>query len=276
MTKEDFFISQFPSGPFIGDDAALLGAMKHPCVSQDAFFEDVHFKRAWMSLYEIGRKAMLVNLSDAVAMNAMPRYALLTVAMPKEMTRAEMAELARGLRETAERHGVRIVGGDTVANVKLDISVTILAECPRPLRRTGIREGDLLAHTGRLGTVARDLVKLLKGHPVSPASRFRRPTVRTAFMRRAAPHLHAAMDISDGLFTDLRRLHEANGLGFRFMKPIPRSIGCSGEEYELLIAFAPRELQALRRIARATRTPLTVFARAERMPYRDVCKPQHF
>ncbi len=273
MDKEAYFIGRFGRNPFIGDDAAVLGSM---CVSQDAFFENVHFSRRWMRLYDIGRKAMLVNLSDAVAMNAVPRYALLTVAMPPSMNRAEMAELAKGLTDAAEAHGVRIVGGDTIANAKLDISVTILADCDRPLRREGLKEGDLLAYTGRLGTSARDLKRLMRGGRVSPRSRFLHPVLRTAFVARAARFLRVGMDISDGLFTDLRRLHETNRLGFRFFGPIPKDVGCSGEEYEMLVAFDPRQKERIERIARKTRTPLTIFAEAVRAPYRDPCRPHHF
>ncbi len=273
MDKEAFFIGHFGTSPFIGDDAAVLGSM---CVSQDAFFENIHFSRRWMSLYEIGRKAMLVNLSDAVAMNAQPRYALLTVAMPPSLSRAQMAELARGLRETAEAYGVRIVGGDTIANVKLDISVTILADCDSPLRRDGLKEGDLLAYTGRIGTSARDLQRLLRGGSISPKSRFLDPGLRVDFVAKAARHLRVGMDISDGLFTDLRRLHKINRLGFRFFRPIPRRIGCSGEEFEMLVGFDPKNREKIERIARKTRTPLTIFAEAVRAPFRDPCRPHHF
>ncbi|WP_456450203.1 thiamine-phosphate kinase [Hydrogenimonas sp.] len=273
MNREDSFIRHFESSSLVGDDAAILNNM---CVSQDAFFEGVHFKRGWMSLYDIGKKAMLVNLSDAVAMNATPRYALLTVAMPKDMTRREMAELARGLRETAEAFGVEIIGGDTLANPKLDLSVTILAECERPLRRTGLKEGDLLAYTGKLGTSRRDLQRLLRGGGVSPVSRFLHPVLRQAFVAKAARYLRVGMDISDGLFHDLEKLHRANRLGFDFFAPIPKRVGCSGEEYEMLVAFDARHEKAVRRIAAQTRTPLTIFAKAARKPYRNVCRAHHF
>ena len=273
MNREDYFIQRFGANPLIGDDAAVLNDM---CVSQDAFFEGVHFRREWMSLYEIGRKAMLVNLSDAVAMNATPRYALLTVAMPKTMNRHEMSELARGLKETAEAYGVQIIGGDTIANVKLDLSVTILAECERPLRRSGLKEGDLLAYTGRPGGSRRDLRRLMRGRDIPPDSRFLHPLLRQSFVARAARYLRAGMDISDGLFHDLQKLHRINRLGFEFFTPLPEEIGCGGEEFEMLVAFDPRHEKAVRRVAALTRTPLTVFAKAVRKPYRNLCPAHHF
>ena len=78
VDKEQYLINRLKS-KHIGDDAAVIGGTLY---SMDAFFEDVHFRRAWMSMAQIGRKAMLVNISDAVAMNAIPQYALVTVSIP--------------------------------------------------------------------------------------------------------------------------------------------------------------------------------------------------
>ncbi|WP_456403491.1 thiamine-phosphate kinase [Hydrogenimonas sp.] len=273
MNKEDYFIGCFSKSPYVGDDAAVMDGM---CISQDAFFENVHFKRQWMSLRQIAAKAMLVNISDAIAMNGRPRYALLTVAIPKHYTRKELKELARGFEETAEAYGITIVGGDTIANVKLDISVTILAECEKPVMRSGMKEGDLLAYTGKLGGSRRDLLRLLRGGRVGPGSRFVRPVLRDRFFYRAARHIRCAMDISDGLFHDLEKLHRANGLGFEFFIPIPKRIGCSGEEFEILFAFDPADEATIRAIAAQTRTPVTVFAKAVRKPYRNICRANHF
>ena len=273
MNKEDYFIKCFEKSNFIGDDAAILNNM---CISQDAFFENVHFRRGWMSLYEIARKAMLVNISDAIVMNGKPKYALLTVAIPKNYTRQELKELARGFQETADAYGIAIIGGDTIANIKLDISITIIAECNKPVFRTGIKERDLLAFTGNLGESRRDLMRLMKGCYIKPNSRFLNPVLRDSFFYKAAPFLRSAMDISDGLFHDLEKLHRANRIGFEFFKPIPKRIGCSGEEFEILFAFDPRYEKKIRNIAKVTKTKLTVFAKAVRKPYKNLCKANHF
>ncbi len=273
MNKEDYFIGCFSKSPYIGDDAAILNNM---CISQDAFFENIHFRRKWTSLYNIARKAMLVNISDAIVMNGRPKYALLTVAIPREYTRKELKELARGFQDVADDYGITIVGGDTIANVKLDISITILAECRNPIMRTGMKEGDFLAYTGKLGESRRDLIRLLRGGSVSPTSRFILPVLRENFFFEAAKFMHAAMDISDGLYHDLEKLHRANRLGFDFFRPIPKRVGCSGEEFEILFAFDPRHEKRIRTIAKKTRTPVTIFAKAVRKPYRNICRPNHF
>lgn len=124
MNLENHFISQF-SSVNIGDDGAFIDGYVY---SKDAFFENVHFKTKWMSYYQIGAKSMLVNISDAIAMNAKPVYALLAVAMPKSITKDQIKDLVRGFEDTAREYGIEIIGGDTIANNKLDISVTIISK----------------------------------------------------------------------------------------------------------------------------------------------------
>jgi len=104
MDKEHYLISQL-SSKYIGDDAAVIG---NTLYSMDAFFEDVHFKREWMSMAQIGRKAMLINLSDAIAMNARPQFALVTVSLPSDLSNADIDELTQSLEETAKAFGCEI------------------------------------------------------------------------------------------------------------------------------------------------------------------------
>ena len=78
MGKEEYFISKFTSAT-IGDDGAVIGDRVY---SKDLFCEDIHFKRSWMSLAQIAKKSMLVNISDAIAMNATPKQALIGIVIP--------------------------------------------------------------------------------------------------------------------------------------------------------------------------------------------------
>ena len=272
MNKESYFINLFQN-QYIGDDGALLN---NTVYSMDAFFENVHFKREWMSLEQIAAKSMLVNISDAIAMNATPKYALLSVAFPSSFTKDDMKELYRGFDKVAKAYGCEIIGGDTIANIKLDISVTIISQTSNPLLRTGIKEGDLIAYTGKLGESKRDLNRLFRGVNIAPNSRFITPTLRQAFITKVAPYLHAGMDISDGLFTDLSRLGKLNRKEFTLFNPIPKQIACSGEEYEMLIAFPQKQRVKIENIAKKTKTPLTIFAKAVRGKFTSTCKSHHF
>lgn len=272
MNKESFFINQFNNN-LIGDDGAVVG---NKVYSMDAFFENVHFKRSWMTLRQIARKAMLVNISDAIAMNAVPKQALLTVAMPRDISPKEMEELALGFRETADEYGIEIIGGDTIANVKLDISVTIISESAKPLQRDTVRPGMLLAYTGDLGRSIRDLRKLLAGGKLPASSRFITPTLRFDFIKGAGAYLEGGMDISDGLGTELARISKLNRVAFSFLTALPKTTACSGEEYEMLIAFHPRHLRKIQSIARKTKTPLTLLAKTKRGRFHTACKANHF
>ena len=272
IDKEQYLINSLSSA-YIGDDAAVIGDTLY---SMDAFFEDVHFKREWMSMAQIGRKAMLVNLSDAIAMNAEPKYALVTVSIPSDLTHDEIDELTQSMERTAKEYGCEIIGGDTIGGDKLHLSVTIVSKSKKPLLRTGLKEGDLLAFTGTLGESKRDLDALFRGEKIADKSRFFEPTLRAEFVAQARDYLHTGMDISDGLFCDTNKLLDINKYGFEAVENISDEIGFSGEEFEMLISFHPEDLEVLKEIAKKTKTPLTVFAKVAQNDDRFLCKSHHF
>ncbi len=272
LDKEHYLINKL-SSKYIGDDAAVVGDTLY---SMDAFFEDVHFKRKWMSMAQIGRKAMLINLSDAIAMNAKPKYALVTLCMPHDITDKEIDELIQSLEMTAKEYGCEIIGGDTIGGDKLHLSITIVSQSDDPLLRKGLKDGDLLAYTGTLGESKRDLDALFRGEKIADDSRFLEPILRADFIEKARPFLHAGMDISDGLFCDTNKLVDINKYGFNILKSINDKIGLSGEEYEMLIGFDPKELEPLKEIAKGLNIPLTVFAEIAENDRRFKCKSHHF
>lgn len=272
LNLESYFIKQF-STKHIGDDGALIDGYVY---SKDAFFENVHFKREWFSYYQIARKSMLVNISDAIAMNADPKYILLSVAMPKNMSREDMRELANGFKSVADEFGAEIIGGDTIGNTKLDITVTVISKTQKPLLRSNIRDGYLFAYSGVLGNSAKDLKKLFNGGMIHKHSKFIDIKLRQNFVRNAQRVLKAGMDISDGLLSDIEKMTELNRVGVKFCKKIGKKIGCSGEEYEMLFAFDPRDKKSILRRAQQSRTPINIFAKASRNRYTNRCKAHHF
>ena len=272
MNLENYFISLFNNN-HIGDDAAVMNDFVY---SKDAFFENVHFKKEWLSYYQIARKAMLVNLSDAVAMNAKPMYALLSVAMPKDMTKQEMQELANGFKDVAKCYNLEIIGGDTISNTKLDITITVISKAKKSLFRKGVKDNYLFAYTGILGNAAKDLKKVFNKGKLHKKSKFLDIQLRTDFIKKSARFLKAGMDISDGLYSDLDKITSLNKIGVRFITKIPKRIGCSGEEYEMLVAFDKRDKKKILRRAKQSRTKLTIFAYATRSRYTNRCKAHHF
>ncbi len=272
MDKEAYLISKLNS-KYIGDDAAVVGDKIY---SMDAFFEGTHFKREWMSMVQIGRKAILVNLSDAVAMNAHPKFALVTVSIPSEMTTDEIDALMESMHRTTAEYGCEIIGGDTIGGDKLHLSITIISESENPLYRKGLKEGDLLAYTGSLGESKRNLEALFRGEKIAGNSRFYEPQLRADFIYRARPHLHCGMDISDGLYCDTNKMLDLNNKGMKILENINDDTGFSGEEYEMLIAFDPVQKEIIESIAKATGTPLTIFAQVVENDFRFPCKSHHF
>jgi len=270
--KEQYLINSLKS-KHIGDDAAVIGDTLY---SMDAFFEDVHFKRSWMSIAQIGRKAMLVNLSDAIAMNAQPQYALVTVSIPSDLTHLEIDELTQSMQATAKEYGCEIIGGDTIGGDKLHLSITIISKSDNPLLRSDLKVGDLLAYTGVLGSSKRDLEALFRGEKIDLNSRFYTPKLRAEFIAKARPFLNAGMDISDGLFCDTNKLLDINKYGFEKLHTIDDTVGLSGEEYEMLVSFSATKLEVVKAMAEETNTHLTVFAKVVENDERFRCDSHHF
>ncbi len=271
--KENYFIKQFTSSKHIGDDGAVIGKYVY---SMDAFFENIHFKREWLSLKQIASKAMLVNISDAIVMNAKPKYALLSVAIPSDFNKKQLDELAKGFKKVAKKFDIEIIGGDTISNNKLDISVTIISTTKKPIYRTGTKQDDYLCYTNNLGSVKRDLEKLLARKEINKKSKFIKPNLKPEFFYKISKYINSAMDISDGLFFELERLSKANNIGFEFFDKIPKEVGCSGEEYEILFSFDKKHKEKIQKIAKKHNIKLNIFAKATSGQYDCPCINHHF
>ncbi|MBU3014009.1 thiamine-phosphate kinase [Poseidonibacter lekithochrous] len=273
MNKEEYFIKQFSNSKFIGDDGAVVGSHVY---SMDAFFENIHFKTKWFTLKQIAYKSMIVNISDAIAMNAIPKYALLSVAIPVTYSKKELKELSSGFKKAAKEFGIEIIGGDTISNNKLDISITIISKTKSPILRSTAKKDDLFCYTGTLGTCKKDLEKLFKGKKISKNSKFIKPKLNPEFFYESSKYVTSALDISDGLFFELERVSKASNIGFDFFKHISEDIGSSGEEYEILFSFNKKHLKKIEKIAKKHKVKLNIFAKAVKGKYEAKVKNHHF
>jgi thiamine-monophosphate kinase len=257
----------------IGDDAALWQPSRshYSAITTDALVEGVHFSRATMSLHEAGRRAMAANASDLAAMGARPVLATIALGLPAEAGLEDVAELYRGLAQTAGACGMAIVGGDLTRAPALTIAVTAVGEvrASNAKSRSGGRPGDAIAVTGVLGGSRAGLEialepGLLDGPLADEAlSAFRTPQARCAEGRflAASRNVGAMMDCSDGLSTDLDRLCRASDCG-AVLDRVPvagaaRAIAqlrgedperfalAGGEDFELLVAVRPRAFEHL-------------------------------
>jgi thiamine-monophosphate kinase len=279
----------------IGDDCAVLEASSGAALlaTTDLLVEDVHFRRRWAEPADVGWKALAVNISDIAAMGGTPRWALVGLACPETTTADEVEAFYEGALAEADNHGVVIVGGDTSASPRgWLVSVTLLGEATRPLRRSTARVGDVIAVTGTLGASAAGLAVLERDRApdgvgseeldrLTSAHLRPRPRVEEARWLAAAGGVTAMMDLSDGLAIDLARLAEASSIGTRVnvarvpvadatravaralaVEPLDWATG-GGEDYELLLTCEVGAFERLRDgLVNATGTALTAVGEA--------------
>jgi thiamine-monophosphate kinase len=203
---------QSRTGPFtkkgIGDDCAILraGQGSDLLLTTDMLMDGRHFRLEQDGPFAVGYKAMGVNLSDIAAMAGIPRAALIAVALPRDAAVEIAHGLHEGIRTLAERYSVDLVGGDTNAwDGPLVICITLLGETTSrgAVGRAGARPGDAILVTGPLGG------SLASGRHLRPT-----PRILEALALHEAASLHALIDISDGLSSDLGHiLAESGGLG---------------------------------------------------------------
>ncbi len=240
----------------IGDDCAILplGAAEDTATeallfTSDLLAEGVHFLRAATSPFELGRKSLAVNLSDVAAMGARPVATLLALSLPQDATGAWAAEFMRGYHALSAEAGVALVGGDTTASKEgIVISVTAIGRVPMGhiKRRSAARCGDRIFVGAPLGASGAGLRDILAGrYDTPPAAEHRNPQPQLAegVWLGARNEVHAMMDLSDGVASDLRHILRRSGVGAEIdLERIPvapcsdlRTALCGGEEYKLLL-----------------------------------------
>jgi len=250
-----------------GDDCALVDSGNRgmlDVLKTDCLVEEIHFaKNARPEL--VGWKAMARPLSDFAAMSAVPQFALVTLIVPSIRQLAWVQSLYRGLEKASRAFDVSIVGGET-SNIKgpavISVTVTGFVEKTRWISRAGGKPGDELFVTGRLGGS-------LRGHHLKFVPRIAESRWLTENFR-----IHAMMDLSDGLGTDLPRLARASHVAFEIdERVLPRTRGCTvsqtisdGEDYELLFALSPKDSRSLqsRWKKKFPNVPLTRIGRLNR------------
>ncbi len=239
----------------IGDDTAVVKytARKHMLFTTDMIAEDVHFKRGDSPVL-IGQKAMSCNISDVAAMGGVPKFAVISIGLPKGLSVEYVQKIYQGLEKRAREFGVVIVGGDTIKSDKIIINVALTGEVEKKslVTRSGAKKGDWIFVTGPLGK-SFGSTHHLSFRPRLKESRY--------LVKHVQPN--AMIDISDGLAPDLGHILKASQVGARLKEgKIPRRHQASlkealydGEDFELLFTLSPKKADKLLR----TRTPFSFY-----------------
>ena len=268
----------------VGDDAALLRVSTghQLAISVDMLVAGTHFFHD-ASPYDIGWKAMAVNISDIAAMGATPKWATLAIAMP-EVNEPWLAEFSRGLFACADSFAVDLIGGDTTRG-PLNISVQIMGEVPtgKALRRDGAKLDDDIWVSGMLGSAALGLAYLqgkitldsdVAGHCLQA---LHIPTPRTALGLALRGKANSCIDVSDGLLADLGHILEASNLGATVMlddihchdylhskldQPMMQQcVLAGGDDYELVFTAPESQRQAIQELSQQLNLPLSLIGK---------------
>ena len=210
----------------IGDDAAVFetDGGQVTLLTTDLLIERVHFLRQAISGEDLGHKALAVNLSDIAAMGAEPREAFVSIAVPPDCSITFLEQIYNGMRALARRHQVNILGGDTTTSRRdlvINVALTGRADPRQVLFRDGARVGDVICVTGPLGDSRAGLQMILAGrtpdddHSRRLHQRHVRPEPHLAQGRllAASGAVTAAIDLSDGLLSDLGHVARQSGVG---------------------------------------------------------------
>jgi len=261
----------------IGDDAAVIRSSpnRFSVFTTDTLVERIHFDLGYFTFEEVGWKAMTANLSDVAAMGGLPKFALVTVGLPKSTQIDDVLDIYKGASKIARKHRCEIIGGDTTLVPKdLIVSVALLGEVEKKnlVTRGGAKRGDLICVTGRLGEAQAGLESLKREGRRKP-SLIRKhlkpePRIKEARALVRGLKVNSMIDISDGLSSELFHLTEESRLGALVREEdIPISSKCvrpvsrqkrsplelaltSGEEYELLFTVDRSDRSRIDRVRR--------------------------
>lgn len=283
---EKFSLKNSSSEQGIGDDAAVINPEgKKVIISTDVLAEGVHFNLGYVPLKHLGYKAVVVNLSDIAAMNAVPSQILVSIAVSNRFPIEALEEIYEGILLACSRYNVDLIGGDTTSsNSGLILSVTALGleDSEKTVRRSTAKPNDLLVVSGDLGGAYLGLQILEREHAVFLSNpemqpemegydyileRQLKPEARTD-VKKILEDLEiqptSMIDVSDGLASEILHLSHQSKVGFRlYEEKIPldtQMIGAcdelnlnptmaalsGGEDYELLFTISPKDFDKLK------------------------------
>lgn len=259
MNKEDTFLKiineTVKDNSYLGDDCAYIKNL-NLLISQDTLYEDIHFSFSYFTPYTLGKKAVLVNISDIFAGGGIPLY--ITISLSGDLDEGFIKEFYEGVNEIIEKYNIKLIGGDLTGGNKTVISISIIGYTKNPSGRKNAQFGYNLYLAGFHGSSAMGLKllqegcrdydnELIKAH-IEPVLY---PEISNAVMNNAKDK-YAMTDTSDGLFNALDKIRAESKTGFdiqydKILKQVDDKnlVLFGGEDYGLLIALSSDDSQIL-------------------------------
>jgi thiamine-monophosphate kinase len=257
----------------IGDDAAAFIPTPHEVmlVTTDLLVERVHFIRNTTSGFNLGYKALSVNLSDIAAMGGIGREVFISIGVPENCSVAFLEDLYSGMKRLATEFGLNLLGGDTThSKTDLIINILVLGSAfeKEILYRNTAQPDDIICSTGSLGD-SRAGLHLITNNMESDAKEFKalcdahlipKPYLREGRFLARLGGVHAMIDVSDGLSSDIAHIVEQSNVGVRLYSekiPISKNLKkfcdrfnfnpveyalAGGEDYTLLCTISPDKI----------------------------------
>ena len=201
----------------IGDDAAVVKTEGLQVLTTDCLVEGDHFRTDWFSAKQIGMKAIEINISDIAAMGAIPKYVLVSLALPKDLDVKFVEEMYQGMWDSCDKYKIDIIGGNMTRSNQIVISITMIGEADKKnlSLRSGANPGDLIFVSGHLGNGKAGLrlfQENLKGFEKVRKS-YLEPKAQLDTALKIAPYINSMIDVSDGLAPEIRHICDESKCG---------------------------------------------------------------
>lgn len=263
---------------FISEDVEVFKIGKIKIVSKvDTFVQSTDMPSK-MRMHDAARKSIIACISDFAAKGVKPQYGIISLNLPKMISRTKINEMAKGFRHASNEFGIRILGGDTNEGKEIVINVSIFGTTDKIVKRKGAKVGDIIFVTGPFGYTAAGLKILLekkKGieHFVKKAIKsVVNPSPKLDFGVKSRKYFTSSMDSSDGLSTTLNEMANQSKCKF-IINNIPTgkdllefAKSCNidsndlvfhgGEEYEFVFTISKKHRTLIKKNASMLKTPI--------------------
>ena len=202
----------------IGDDTAVIKfGNKLMLITTDTIVEGDHFSFKYFTPQQVGKKAIEINVSDIGSMGGTPKYALVSLVLPKELNVDIIDNIYKGMRESGNKHNLEIVGGNITHGKELVIDIDMIGEVKKEnlCLRSHAKPGDFILVSGDLGSSTAGLnlfLKKIKGHK-EVKKKHLEPKAKTKKVKPFLKYINAMIDVSDGLASEVKHICNQSNVG---------------------------------------------------------------